>query len=105
MNDCIKKDQYGYLLDSHQWTLSIAQAIAQLESIQMTPDHWEVIHYVRAFYKEYETSPSIRPLVNYLAKKLGPKKGNSLYLQILFPEGAAKQATKIAGLPKPARCL
>jgi sulfurtransferase tusE len=26
-------------------------------------------------------------------------------LQRLFPDGPAKQATKLAGLPKPAKCL
>ena len=100
----IQTDKNGYLTDSHQWNTDIAQQIALLESIEMTEDHWQVVKYVREFYDEFNTSPSIRPLVKYLRKVLGEDKGNSLYLQILFPEGPAKQATKIAGLPKPARC-
>jgi tRNA 2-thiouridine synthesizing protein E len=100
----IQTDKNGYLTDSHQWNMDIAQQIAELETIKMTKDHWQVVKYVRQFYEEFNTSPSIRPLVKYLRKVLGEDKGNSLYLQILFPEGPAKQATKIAGLPKPARC-
>ncbi len=100
----IQTDKNGYLTDNHQWDINIAQQIAELESIDMTDDHWQVVIYVRKFYDEFNTSPSIRPLVKYLRKVLGEDKGNSLYLQILFPEGPAKQATKIAGLPKPARC-
>lgn len=100
----ITTDKNGYLTDSHQWNMDIAKVIAQIERIEMTHDHWQVIEYVRKFYDEFNTSPSIRPLVKYLRTVLGEDKGNSLYLQILFPEGPAKQATKIAGLPKPARC-
>jgi len=100
----IKTDKNGYLIDSRQWNKDIAQLIAHLENIEMNEDHWQVVKYVRQFYEEFNTSPSIRPLVKYLRKLLGEDKGNSLYLQTLFPEGPAKQATKIAGLPKPARC-
>ena len=101
----IKTDKNGYLLDINQWNRELALTIAQIEEIEMTEDHWEVVDYVKKFYDEFQKSPSIRPLVKYLAKSLGKEKGNSLYLQILFPEGSAKQATKIAGLPKPARCI
>ncbi|MGB0835445.1 MAG: TusE/DsrC/DsvC family sulfur relay protein, partial [Psychrobium sp.] len=38
-------------------------------------------------------------------KEFGPEKGNSRYLYSLFPKGPAKQATRIAGLPKPAKCI
>jgi tRNA 2-thiouridine synthesizing protein E len=102
--DNIETDQQGYMRDASQWTESLAVLIAKKESIQLTDDHWQVINYVRKFYTEFNTSPSIRPLVKYLAQVLPEEKSNSLYLQILFPEGPAKQATKIAGLPKPARC-
>lgn len=44
-------------------------------------------------------------LVKAVSQKFGEDKGNSRYLQRLFPEGPAKQATKLAGLPKPAKCL
>jgi len=101
----IQTDRNGYLIDSSQWNEKIAVIIAQLEDIEMTEDHWQVVKYVRQFYEEFNTSPSIRPLVKYLKKVLDEDKSNSLYLQILFPEGPAKQATKIAGLPKPARCI
>ncbi|WP_196137529.1 TusE/DsrC/DsvC family sulfur relay protein [Aliikangiella sp. G2MR2-5] len=100
----IKTDQEGYLKDANQWNEEIASMIAEMEGIEMTEDHWQVVRYVRQFYEEFNTSPSIRPLVKYLATVLPAEKSGSLFLQILFPEGPAKQATKIAGLPKPARC-
>lgn len=100
----IETDKQGYLLDASQWDESIAETIAEIEGIELNDDHWQVVRYVRKFYEEFETSPSIRPLVKYLGTVLPAEKANSLFLQILFPEGPAKQATKIAGLPKPAKC-
>ena len=101
----IKTDASGYLLDLTQWNQDVALAIAEKENLQLTDAHWEVINFVRDFYQEYKTSPAIRMLVKAIAQKLGEDKGNSRYLQRLFPEGPAKQATKQAGLPKPAKCL
>lgn len=104
-NKIIETDNDGYLLDLNQWNQDVALAIAQNEGLELTDAHWEVIHFVRDFYQEYKTSPAIRMLVKAMAQKLGEEKGNSRYLQRLFPEGPAKQATKLAGLPKPAKCL
>jgi len=101
----IETDTNGYLLDYLEWDEELALVIAQQEAIELTPAHWEVVLFVRAFYETYETSPAIRVLVKSLANKFGPEVGNSRYVQRLFPKGPAKQATKIAGLPKPAKCL
>lgn len=101
----LETDNSGYLLDSKQWNEDVAHAIAVQENLELTDAHWEVIYFVRDFYQEYNTSPAIRMLVKAMAEKLGAEKGNSRYLQRLFPEGPAKQATKLAGLPKPAKCL
>lgn len=101
----IALDKDGYLQHSAQWNRDVAEALASREQISLTDAHWEVIEFVRDFYQEYKTSPAIRMLVKAMADKLGAEKGNSRYLQRLFPEGPAKQATKLAGLPKPAKCL
>ncbi|OOF78425.1 sulfurtransferase TusE [Rodentibacter caecimuris] len=101
----IKTDSSGYLTNLADWNEEVAKAIAQQENIELSPAHWEVIYFVRDFYQEYNTSPAIRMLVKAMAEKLGEDKGNSRYLQRLFPDGPAKQATKLAGLPKPAKCL
>ncbi|PKG37555.1 TusE/DsrC/DsvC family sulfur relay protein [Psychromonas sp. Urea-02u-13] len=98
-------DSQGYLLDSTQWTEALATEIAQLESVLLTDEHWQVVFFVREFYLEFNTSPAIRALVKAMQKKYGAELVNSRYLYRLFPEGPAKQATKIAGLPKPARCI
>lgn len=104
-NKQIETDKLGYLLNVNDWNSELAQLLAQSENIEMTDNHWEVVNFVRAFYLEFDTSPAIRALVKAMAQKFGPEKGNSRYLQRLFPKGPAKQATKIAGLPKPAKCL
>lgn len=104
-NTQIETDRAGYLLNLNEWNEDVAKAIAEKEGIALTEAHWEVIYFVREFYQEYKTSPAIRMLVKAMAQKLGEDKGNSRYLQRLFPDGPAKQATKLAGLPKPAKCL
>lgn len=98
-------DEFGYLKNLDDWSEELATAIAQKDGVELSEAHWEIVIFVREFYQEYKTSPAIRMLVKALAQKFGEEKGNSRYLQRLFPDGPAKQATKIAGLPKPAKCL
>ncbi|AHF77611.1 TRNA 2-thiouridine synthesizing protein E [Sodalis praecaptivus] len=101
----IKTDAQGYLTHPQDWSESLAVEIARLEGLTLSEAHWQVIHFVRAFYLQYNTSPAVRMLVKAMAQAYGEEKGNSRYLFRLFPQGPAKQATKIAGLPKPVKCL
>ena len=101
----IATDAQGYLLDSTLWSNELAAEIAQLENIIMSEEHWQVVYFVRDFYEQFNTSPAIRALVKAMQNKYGKEKISSRYLYRLFPDGPAKQATKIAGLPKPARCI
>jgi len=73
--------------------------------VNMTDQHWEVVNFLREYYDEYQIAPAVRVLTKAIGKKLGPEKGNSQYLYDLFPYGTAKQACKIAGLPKPTGCV
>ncbi|MBP2170665.1 tRNA 2-thiouridine synthesizing protein E [Erwinia toletana] len=101
----VERDAQGYLKHLSDWSEALALQIAAEEAIVMTDAHWEVVRFVRQFYLEFNTSPAVRMLVKAMANKFGEQKGNSRYLFRLFPEGPAKQATKIAGLPKPVKCL
>lgn len=98
-------DKHQYLANFADWSEELALYFAELEGIEMSPAHWEVVLFVRDFYQEYDTSPAMRVLVKAVAKRLGEEKGSSRYLYSLFPKGPAKQATRIAGLPKPAKCI
>ncbi len=101
----IEHDEEGYLTDINQWTPELAELLAKDEGIEMTDEHWEVINFLREYYEEYQIAPAIRVLVKAIKKKLGPEKGSNKYLYELFPYGPAKQACKIAGLPKPTGCI
>ncbi|RKF19856.1 TusE/DsrC/DsvC family sulfur relay protein [Alginatibacterium sediminis] len=98
-------DKHGYLANMDDWDPQLAGHIATLEDVEMSDAHWEVVYFVRDFYIEYNTSPAMRALVKAMGKSLGADKGNSRYLYKLFPLGPAKQATRIAGLPKPVKCI
>lgn len=98
-------DKDGYLLDLADWSEAAAHALAQHEGISLSADHWEILWLVRSFYDEFQLSPANRPLIKFIASKLGPEKGNSLNLNRLFNGAPAKLAAKLAGLPKPTNCL
>jgi tRNA 2-thiouridine synthesizing protein E len=98
-------DADGFLADFDAWNESIATAFATEEQIELGAAHWEILHLLRDFYRQYEQSPAMRPLVKYVGQQLGREKGNSIYLLQLFPGSPAKLASKIAGLPRPENCL
>ncbi|MHB9117650.1 MAG: TusE/DsrC/DsvC family sulfur relay protein [Burkholderiales bacterium] len=98
-------DEEGYLVDLSQWTEDAAVYLAAEEKVDLTEQHWEVINFLREYYNDYQIAPAVRVLTKAIGKKLGPEKGNSKYLYELFPYGPAKQACKIAGLPKPTGCI
>ena len=104
-NQSIATDKQGYLLDFTQWNEDIAVLLASSDEIELCEAHWEVIRFVREFYLTYNTSPAIRALTKAMKAEFGEEKASSRYLYRLFKEGPAKQATKYAGLPKPARCI
>lgn len=101
----LETDREGYLKQLSDWSPDVAEVLARNEDILLTPEHWEVIEILREFYREFELSPAMRPLVKRVGQKLGPDKGRSIYLMKLFPPSPAKIASKIAGLPRPDNCL
>jgi tRNA 2-thiouridine synthesizing protein E len=101
----IETDEEGYLVNLSDWTEDIAKLIATQENLELTSAHWEVVNFLREYYTEFQIAPAVRVLTKSIGKKLGADKGNSQYLYELFPYGPAKQACKIAGLPKPTGCV
>ena len=101
----IEADEEGYISDVSLWNQELAGMIAESENIEMNDDHWEVVNFLRNFYEEYQIEPAARILTRAIKRTLGPEKGNSKYLYELFPFGPIKQASKIAGLPKPTSCI
>jgi len=101
----VEADEEGYIIDISVWNPELAELIAEGENIEMGNDAWEVVNFLRNYYEEYQIAPAVRVLTKAIKKKLGPEKGNSKYLYELFPYGPAKQACKIAGLPKPTGCI
>lgn len=101
----VEHDEEGYIIDIGGWNPELAELIAESENIDMNSDAWEVVNFLRNYYEEYQIAPAVRVLTKAIKKKLGADKGNSRYLYELFPYGPAKQACKIAGLPKPTGCI
>ena len=101
----LEVDEEGYLVDLNDWSEEAAEVLAKSENLELTENHWEVIHFLRDYYNEFQIAPAVRVLTKAIGKKLGKEKGNSKYLYELFPYGPAKQACKVAGLPKPTGCI
>ena len=101
----VQTDSEGYLANLEDWSTDLAETIAGRESLEMTTDRWEIVNFLRKGYEETGVVPNIRQLQKLLANEYGPEKADKAYLYDLFPYGPAKQACRIAGLPKPTGCV
>ncbi len=101
----IEVDKEGYLIDRHDWSEAVCIHMAEADHCPLTETHWKIIRFLREYYEDYEHSPAMRVFIKALRKVIGPEQANSQHLYDLFPYGPAKQATRYAGLPKPAHCI
>ncbi len=88
----------GYLTDPDQWTPEIAREIAQVEGIELTDKHFEVLSYLRE-----QQAEGVQLSIRRVGKSDVVSSIKEFY--DLFPGGPLKKASKIAGIPKPASCV
>lgn len=100
----VEVDKEGFLKDLSDWSPKIAAELAAQYDIELATEHWEILDTVRGYYERYHISPAMRVLVKVVKEKLGPEKGRSIHLLLLFPERPARLINQIAGLPKPDNC-
>ncbi len=90
-----------FLSDGDFWSLDIAEKLAKSSDIAkhgLTATHWDVIKYVRSYYKDYGKGPA--------AVTVSKQCGLSMKeICDLFPCGLVRGAYKVAGLPRPAGCI
>ncbi len=101
----VETDEEGYIVNLSEWTPELGAVIAKAEEVDMTDEHWAVVNFLRDYYEEYQIAPAVRVLIKAIKKSMGKEVGNNKYMYELFPYGPAKQACKIAGLPKPTGCV
>lgn len=95
----IKFNEEGFLVNANEWSEGLARVLAEEEGImELTDRHWQVIRFMRKEYQENGEVPTIRRL-----KNAGGIPTKELYE--LFPNGPAKKAARISGLPKPKGCV
>ncbi|NRB50498.1 MAG: TusE/DsrC/DsvC family sulfur relay protein [Saprospiraceae bacterium] len=93
----VQVNEEGYLTDMEQWDEAVACEIAEELNIVLGPKHMEVIHYLR---QQCQTGKTLN--IRRIGKS-GVVDIKSFYK--LFPGGPLKNASKIAGIPKPASCI
>lgn len=98
----IETDGNGNLTDPNTWDEDVAKALAAEDGIELTPEHWDVLKYLRSEYIDNNEQPMERA-INKGMSKIWDRKVSSKDLYVLFPLAPSKQGNKIAGLPYIAR--
>jgi len=91
-------DSDGYFMDPGAWTEDWARETAQAMAIELTPDRWAVIRFMRAYYDEHQVRANARFVMRHLSETLGAER-NRLFE--LFPYGYPGQACKVASMRRP----
>ncbi|MCC7327447.1 MAG: TusE/DsrC/DsvC family sulfur relay protein [Burkholderiales bacterium] len=95
----VEVDSEGYLVDRSQWSEEFARELARGEGLELTPAHWEVIHYLRGYYAEHGVQAQVRVMIRHFTRKWGPERGSNYHLHEMFPRGGPqKQGNRMAGL-------
>jgi len=96
------RDVEGYLIEPEDWNERLAEKMAAEEGIELTPDHWRVIRFMREYWLSGRVAPDVRHVVGDLVDNQDfQKKDAKQHLFTLFPYGYVKQACKIAGMKRP----
>ena len=94
MEKTYRVDVRGFLVDPDEWDDGYAVYKAfemKMVDGNLTPRHWEVIHFLRKNYELNRNVPTIHEMCDFLNIELDE-------LEKLFPDGYHRGAVKISGL-------
>ena len=95
-----RNDPEGNLLDLGPWSEEAAtQRAAQLD-IEMSDDHWDIVLYVRDYYRGRGTEAHAREILEALEEEFS-RDGGKRWLYRMFPGGPVLQSCIIADIPEP----
>ena len=95
----IPTDAEGYLRDLRDWSEEFTRALAREEGLALTPEHWEVIRFLREYYHEHGVQAQVRVMIRHFTRAWDARRGSNHYLHELFPVGGPqKQGNRLAGL-------
>jgi tRNA 2-thiouridine synthesizing protein E len=95
----VRTDSEGYLQNLDDWSEDFAEALARQEGLVLTPAHWEVIHFLRAYFHEHGVQAQVRVMIRHFTAAWGAERGSNHHLHDLFPVGGPqKQGNRLAGL-------
>ena len=99
----IETTENGYLVNLEDWTQAVGQAIADVDKLEMTEKHWDIVNYLRdEHFNNGGAEPNERTILKVMSKQWGSK-ATSKDMYNMFPEMPSKQGRKIGGLPQSTR--
>jgi tRNA 2-thiouridine synthesizing protein E len=96
----VETDKEGYLLNMKDWNKEVCLGLAKKFKLELSDYHWEVINFLRTYYKESGVTPGVPGVVKGL-KRLNPWRYDRKFLKKLFTTNPCQLACRVAGLPKP----
>lgn len=95
----VATDSEGYLLDLSDWSEGFARALAAEEGLVITPAHWELIHFLRAYDLDQGVQAQVRVMIRHFSEVWGADLGSNHHLHEMFPMGGPqRQGNRLAGL-------
>ena len=91
-------DEEGLLTDYDEWDEDLAKVLAAQIDIDLSDEHWKVIHFLREDFKEKGETATTRRV-----QSVGGIPVKEQFA--LFPKKPGKKMAYIAGLPKPHGCV
>lgn len=88
----------GFLTEYDEWSDAVGAELAQNIGVEMTEEHWKLIHWLRDDFKvkgETATTRRVQTVGGVPTKRQFE----------MFPKKPAKKMAYIAGLPKPKGCV
>ena len=82
----LEATENGYLVSPDDWDKDVAEAIAVVEGLTLTPDHWDVIEYLRdAYFNHNGEQPNNRAMLKAMQEKWPDRKVDNKTLFDLYP--------------------
>jgi len=98
----VQVDEAGYITNPDLWTRDFAEHVAAADGIELTPDHWEILDFIRDSYAEHRVAVDVRHVLKLAQNDLNLSKHDAKIRMLdLFPYGYVKQAVKMAGMKQP----